>query len=492
MRSPFRFSMNAFTMRRSGAALVLATVLGFAGAATAAPTLVFKVPATGLTVLGAPPVGGPRSETPSDSAFKAASARLVNLQASGALTVGSTVELVADVVDAEGAKAPDGVEVRWAADVGFLSAPTTYTAGGKARVTLEAPTLAQTIRVTGTTPSSAASTSLEVAARPDYGRATVLYVFAAPSTISAGGQTTLRALVADPHGNGVSDGATVQWESTSGTLSAATSRTAGYGEATSILTAGGSPGIAVVTAKGSASDPGKSINVTVNRRPGVYFAPPLPTTAEGDNAAGSTFNVNVFASNTASVPMPRADFGWDGQGPMPDISSGCAAMIPAYSNCMATYKFSTAQRGTYSGTLQLKFDGQVLDAAPLTYTVYTNISLTSPQTDGLMTLLFQAPSRTSGDPDVFTFNSTLTNPASSHEAVSVAGVRVSGITNGTSVGLGTCGAALEPGQSCAIQVAFVRPSSFVTATNFSVFVAKRSPAGRVAEQLFMLRVSPTN
>jgi adhesin/invasin len=167
----------------------------------------------------------------------------------------ATSTLTATVTDAHGNVIPAGVSVSWSTNLGSVSSGTTVTdAAGKTSVTLRG-TAAGTATVQAA--AIAGASSVNVALTADAATARVVGVTATPNVILANNAatSTLVATVRDANGNTMGAGVTVNWSTSSGTLSSGSSATNASGQA-SVTLRGGIAGSATITAaavQGSAS-----------------------------------------------------------------------------------------------------------------------------------------------------------------------------------------------------------------------------------------------
>lgn len=171
--------------------------------------------------------------------------------------------LVATVIDSNGNKAPAGITINWTTTGGTLGSPTSTTdAQGKAVNTLKSSTPVSASVTAGTT---AGSSVVNVNFTSDSTTAKVINVLSSVSTLPANGisSATLTASVVDASGNIVPVGTLVNWSTTNGSLSSATSVTDAQGKATVTLT-GTTPGQATITASSVAGNSTTNVNFIVD------------------------------------------------------------------------------------------------------------------------------------------------------------------------------------------------------------------------------------
>lgn len=171
--------------------------------------------------------------------------------------------LVATVIDSNGNKVPAGVTINWTTTGGTLGSPTSTTdAQGKATNTLKSSTPVSASVTAGTT---AGSSVVNVNFTSDSTTAKVINVLSSVSTLPANGisSATLTASVVDASGNIVPVGTLVNWSTTNGSLSSATSVTDAQGKATATLT-GTTPGQATITASSVAGNSTTNVNFIVD------------------------------------------------------------------------------------------------------------------------------------------------------------------------------------------------------------------------------------
>lgn len=171
--------------------------------------------------------------------------------------------LVATVIDSNGNKVPAGVTINWTTTGGTLGSPTSTTdAQGKATNTLKSSTPVSASVTAGTT---AGSSVVNVNFTSDSTTAKVINVLSSVSTLPANGisSATLTASVVDASGNIVPVGTLVNWSTTNGSLSSATSVTDAQGKATVTLT-GTTPGQATITASSVAGNSTTNVNFIVD------------------------------------------------------------------------------------------------------------------------------------------------------------------------------------------------------------------------------------
>ncbi|WP_339382647.1 Ig-like domain-containing protein [Pseudomonas sp. R9.37] len=163
----------------------------------------------------------------------------------------STSTLSATVKDAHG-NLVAGTPVAWKTSAGTLAnASTTTNASGVATVVLTSSTVSGTATVTAKAALSASTVTVAMVA--DTGTAKVINLVATPTSITANGSdsSTLVATVQDAHGNQVGPGVAVNWSTSTGKVSNASSVTDASGKATITLT-GTKAGTATVTASATA------------------------------------------------------------------------------------------------------------------------------------------------------------------------------------------------------------------------------------------------
>lgn len=171
--------------------------------------------------------------------------------------------LVATVIDSNGNKVPAGVTINWTTTGGTLGSPTSTTdAQGKAVNTLKSSTPVAASVTAGTT---AGSSVVNVNFTSDSTTAKVISVSPSLATVPANGisSTTLTATVVDASGNIVPVGTLVNWSTTNGSLSSATSVTDAQGKATVTLT-GTAPGQATITASSVAGNSTTNVNFVID------------------------------------------------------------------------------------------------------------------------------------------------------------------------------------------------------------------------------------
>jgi len=217
----------------------------------------------------------------------------------------STLTVHAWVYDQYGAPVPDGTAVTFATDRGtFWGAPTVIalTSEGVAKAVLTSSTTVGTATVQAWV--GAVSDSLHVAFTP--GPAHALLLVATPDRLPVGSQATLRATVRDRHGNAVTDGTDVFFETTLGALSSANVTTQG-GQATVNLVSNAS-GTAQVTARaGAAVDtatvefmPALTIHYAVDRDTAPAGGPLRYTVTVQNASAGGSALVRSLTAQLAA------------------------------------------------------------------------------------------------------------------------------------------------------------------------------------------------
>ena len=210
-----------------------------------------------------------------------------NVSADGVST--STIRAV--VTDAQG-NAIDGETISFSVTVGTgtLSAPTAVTTGGVATVTYTASTTAgvETVRAESANGTSDTVNVILVAATVG-----TVTVNAGSSSIVADGSssTLITAVVEDINGYDVADGTTVNFSTTSGTLSAASATTTN-GLATVTLTSAMNVGAATVTATCGGVSGNATVNFVADEVDDVSLAA-QPNTLSADGVSTSTIRAVV-------------------------------------------------------------------------------------------------------------------------------------------------------------------------------------------------------
>jgi len=234
-------------------------------------------------------------------------AKVIDLTATPASIIAngsSTSTLVATINDANGNPVGSGAVVRWSTTSGYLAAASTVTDGNsKASVILTSSTVAGTATVTAA--SAAGSSNAQVTFTPDVSAARVINLTATPSTITANGsdQSVIIATVEDAHGNKMSPGVSVSWNTSEGSLSSSTTVTDAAGKARVTLTSGTAMGLANVTgtaAVGSSSTSVQFVADVASAR--VIALSGSPTTIRANGTDISTFVATV--EDSGGNPMP--------------------------------------------------------------------------------------------------------------------------------------------------------------------------------------------
>ncbi|MDP4573503.1 inverse autotransporter beta domain-containing protein, partial [Pseudomonas sp. LPH60] len=172
---------------------------------------------------------GAKAENDADFSGDQRTAKVITLVASpSTLTANgiSTSTIKATIADAHGNSVGPGAPVTWQTSDGTISSTSTVTSDDStSTITLTSGTSVSVANISATAVAGGKSTS--VAFTADQGTARVLDLVATPATITANGSDTssLVATVQDAHGNAVGAGATVNWTTSSGTLSASSSTT---------------------------------------------------------------------------------------------------------------------------------------------------------------------------------------------------------------------------------------------------------------------------
>jgi len=282
------------------------------------------------------------------------------------LPVDNTSTLTATVRDQYGNSVADGTVVSFTTSPGNVSPITATTIGGVVTATL-----------TSTTPGVAT-----VTARSNSLSATVLVTFtpgapftltltAAPSTLTVGNASTLKATATDRYGNAVADGTTISFTTDLGTLSSGTASTSG-GEASVTLNST-SAGVATVTATVNSLSatvlvtftPGAPFTFTFTLTPTVIVAngisQSLATVAVVDqfNNPVSGVTVNFLAGIGSFSPTSGAT---DASG---RVTATLTSLTPAIENVFAVVS------GLGFRSAQATYVNPPASSAPLTATLQT-------------------------------------------------------------------------------------------------------------------------
>ena len=213
------------------------------------------------------------------------------------------VTFTATLRDRDGAPVPD-TDIQWRVSGAASVSDQTDTTDkdGQAWIALVSNT-ASTISVTATEAMGGEASS-DAVFSGDPTTARIISLEATPTAALADGTSTidLLAAVRDAAGNHVGPGVTVNWGSSAGTLSAATSLTDDRSEARAVLTAPTVAGTASITAKGVAADPGMSVPVVFasdssTARVVGLTASPTSITADGSSSSELTATVRDANGN---------------------------------------------------------------------------------------------------------------------------------------------------------------------------------------------------
>ena len=205
----------------------------------------------------------------------------------------STSTITARINDTFNNPVKDGTDVLFLTTDGSLTPVLTTTTDGIATATLTSSTTAKTATITAISNSISNTTSVIFTA----GSPTSMSLQANPSSITADGTSTstITATVSDIYGNRVS-GATVNFTTTSGSISSSSNTTEANGIATSTLTSSTTSGTATITARsGSAVN---SINVEFKPSgPASVSVSANPDSITADGTSTSTITATVKDGN---------------------------------------------------------------------------------------------------------------------------------------------------------------------------------------------------
>lgn len=155
--------------------------------------------------------------------------------------------------------------VQWSTNLGKLNAATSVTGtNGTASIRLVAGKASGTANVLAKGPADTAGMTKSVTFTSDASTALVKSVSSSASSLAATGSTksTLTATVQDANGNSLGAGIAVNWSTSLGSLSAATTATDAQGVATVTLTSSTTLGTATVSANTAANSTSSSTSVT--------------------------------------------------------------------------------------------------------------------------------------------------------------------------------------------------------------------------------------
>jgi hypothetical protein len=216
------------------------------------------------------------------------------------LPLNGTAEVIATVTESSGTAVQNGTQVTFTTTVGTLDPAEARTKDGKASVRLGAGLISGTARVRAFS-GGAQSEELEVKIGGSAAARVLLNV--SPATVPVGGGTVqLVATVVDADGNRL-PGVPVTFNTTAGTLSAATQLTDNNGEARVSLTTSRD---ASVSASAGAVEAAR-VEIRVSTAPVVTISAPSAAIQVGQTA---TFTVNVSASaNSSPIREVTIDFG---------------------------------------------------------------------------------------------------------------------------------------------------------------------------------------
>lgn len=218
-------------------------------------------------------------------------ARVVTLsssQSTAAANSTGNVTLTAAVQDASGNQVGAGVVVNWTATVGSVVASSSTNSAGIATAVVTSPTTSGSATFTAKAVSGSVQTA-NVIYVGDASTARVTLISSDASSIKADGtaKATISAVLKDANGNDLGANLPVNWATTQGNLSAASTLTDSSGTATVTLnsTAAGST---TVTAKGTGTDAGKTVTLDVTADPASARVVSVSSAANSLVANGSS------------------------------------------------------------------------------------------------------------------------------------------------------------------------------------------------------------
>ncbi|WP_164699575.1 Ig-like domain-containing protein [Pseudomonas sp. BRG-100] len=308
---------------------------------------------------------GTQAQIGAEFGAELASARVVRLVATPAVVVADGVSistLVATVQDANGNSIGAGVPITWTTTLGELSAASSVTnESGKATVILTGKVVGDsTVRAAAVKGASTAKVSFTA----NKATAKVVSLVATPASITANGtdSSALVATVEDANGNPVGSGVQVEWISSSGKLSAASSVTDASGKARVTL-AGTTAGDATVTAKTAA---GESIAAVALLAAGStakaigLVATPTSITANGTDSSTLVVTVQDASGNPVgagvAVNWSTSTGKLSGTSGVTDANGKASAMLTGTTAGTATVT-AKAAAGESTATVALMADG---------------------------------------------------------------------------------------------------------------------------------------
>lgn len=279
-----------------------------------------------------------------------ASARVIGLTASPSTITADGSDsstLTATIADANGNAVGAGVPVAWSTTRGDLAAFSSVTnSSGQAIMTLSG-TAAGAAIITATAAAGADTVGVILQADPTTAR--VLSVSASPVSVAANGvdTSTLTATVVDANGNAMVAGVSVNWSTTLGSLSAASSLTDSAGKA-SIAISSSAIGTATATASavsGSANTGVQFVADVASARVISLVASPASITADG--AAASTLTATLQDASGNAI----------GAGVSVNWSTTRGDLAAASSTTNASGQAVMTLTGTQSGTASVTAAG---------------------------------------------------------------------------------------------------------------------------------------
>lgn len=276
-----------------------------------------------------------------------------------------TSTLVATVNDANGNPVVNA-PVSWSSSLGTLSSASTVTnAAGRATVTLRG-AVAGSASVTASAVAGALTENVTLIA--DSSTARVLQVVASPTSILANGtsSSTLVATVQDANGNAL-PASTVNWSSTSGSLSASATTTGSDSKTTVILTSSTVAGLATITASAAAGSSSAGVTFTANPATArVIGVAASPASVVANGTSFSTLSATVTDDNGNRVP--GVSVSWTSTlGTLAGTSSttgstGVATINISSTTAGASTVTASAVAGSANGSLTFTPDAPVINS----------------------------------------------------------------------------------------------------------------------------------
>ena len=305
-----------------------------------------------------------------------ATAKVISLVATPAsITANGTDSstLVATVQDASGNPVGAGVSVSWSTSSGKVSSASSVTdASGKATVTL-AGTKAGAATVTAKATAGESTATVTLVA--DGSTAKVIGLVATPAVITANGtdRSTLVATVQDANGNPVGAGVTVNWSTSTGKVSSASSVTDASGKATVTLT-GTTAGTATITVKAAAGEATAAVALVADNTTAKVIglvANPTSITANGTDSSTLVATVQDANGNRVGTGVPvswSTSIGKVSSASSVTDASGKATVTLTGTKAGASTVKASAAAGDATATVQLTADATTARVVSVTGT----------------------------------------------------------------------------------------------------------------------------